>query len=332
MLHILLLLLKVVGIILFTVLGIVLLLLLLLVFTPLRYELEGSGKGDLRSLYVRARISFLVRLIRVSIEYQEEQFAWKVSLAWKHFSNEKTEMEIEPKVKKSEPKNSSSSDLKKHEVQKISTDSVTKQKSIDGKSENKTIVEKIEAKEKNEKSEEKEVLDHLKGEKEKRDDTKKQKDAIFKKIERWAEKLKCTSGKIYDMMVSLKDKTDEFKDFINDETHQSAVHKLLLESKRFLKKIKPKRMVGELSFGFEDPSITGRVLGWISMLYPYLQEQLTISADFEEKTLSGKLYIKGRIRLSMILSFLLYLFFDKTVRITIRHILKLSKKFRQGGQ
>lgn len=332
MLHILLLLLKIVGMILIAVLGIVLLLVMILVFTPLRYELEGSGEGDLSSLHVWVRISFLVRLIRVSIEYQEEQFAWKVSLAWKHFSNEKTAVELETKAEKSELKDSISSDIKKHEEKKFSAVSVSQQKTLDNKSRTKTISEKIEPKERVEKSGKKATSVSSEKKKEKVDDTIKQKVNIFKKIEQWAEKLKCTSRKICDMMVALKDKTDEIRNFINDETHKSAFHKLLSESKRFLKKIKPKLIDGEIAFGFEDPSITGRVLGGVSMLYPYLQNHLTIFADFEEKKLSGKLYIKGRIRLSMILSFLLYLLFDKTVRITIRHILKLSKKFRQGGQ
>lgn len=314
MLQILLLLLKIMGMILIAVLGIVLLLIMILVFAPFRYELEGSGEGDLRSLHVWVGISALLRLIKVSIEYQEEQFVWKASLAWKHFSNEKTVMETEPKVEKLERKESNPSDSRKQDEKKISTASVSQQKTPKSKSENKNTSVNLGKK------------------KEKTEDTKKQKTRILQKIEQWIEKLKCTSKKIYDMMITLKEQTAEIKHFINSETHQNAFFKLLSELKRFVKKAKPKKLSGKILFGFEDPSITGRVLGGMSMIYPYLQEHLTISADFEKKVLSGNLYIKGRIRLSMFLSFLLYLFWDKTVRITIHHILKLSKKFRQGGQ
>lgn len=331
MFHILLLLLKILGIILLAVLGIVFLLILTLIFTPLRYELKGSSSGDLSSLNVQAKATFLVKIIRVYVQYQEEKLTWKFCLAWKDFSNQEIEMNASENAKESEPKKtvlSISEDQAEHSISERISESTPKEpimqeKTVENKQENKTVSENSENKAKKISSETK---------KEKVEDSQKTKTGILKKIERLFQKLKCTFRKIYDMMISLKEKVDEITNFINDETHKSAFFKFLLELKRFLKKLKPKVLDGAVSFGFEDPSITGRVLGGISMIYPYLQEHLNISADFEEKTLSGKLYIKGRIRLSMILSFLLHLLLDKTVRITIRHILKLSKKFRQGGE
>lgn len=308
MLHILLLLLKIVGIILLAVLGIMLLLVLILVFTPFRYELDGSSSGDLSSLDVQAKVSFLAQIIRLYIQYQEEQLTWKFCFAWKHFPNKNIETNASENKKEAEPK--------KEVTSKVP---VTQKKTVENKQEKKTI--SVNSGNKTEK-----MSSEIK--KDKTEDSKNAKTGIIKKIERLFQKLKCTFRKIYDMMAVLKEKTDEIKDFIDDETHRSAFCKFLLEAKRFLKKVKPKVLDGAITFGFEDPSITGRILGGISMIYPYFQEHLTISADFEEKTLSGKLYIKGRIRLSMILSFLLYLFLDKTVRITVHHILKLSKKFR----
>lgn len=331
MLHILLLLLKIVGIIILAVLGILLLLILILVFAPLRYELDGSSSGDLSSLDIQAKASFLAQIIRIYIQYQDEQLTWKFCLAWKHFFNKKIETNISENEKESESdktvfsNNEKQSEYSMSEEISVSASEVpaSVKRIVDDTHEKNLISKSTEKKTEKISSETK---------KEKTEDSKKVKTGILKKIERLFQKLKCTFRKIYDMMAVLKEKTDEIKNFIDDETHRSAFCKFLLEAKRFLKKVKPKVLDGAITFGFEDPSITGRVLGGISMIYPYLQEHLTISADFEEKTLSGKLYIKGRIRLSMILSFLLYLFLDKTVRITVRHILKLSKKFRQGGQ
>lgn len=312
MLHILLLLLKIVGIIILAVLGIVLLLVLTIAFTPLRYELDGSSNGDLSSLNVQAKVFFLARIIRIYVQYQEERLTWKFCLAWKNFSNQEIGTNASENKEESEPKKEG-----------MSKAPVTQKKIVENKQEKKTISENSENKTEKISSEIK---------KEKTEDSKNAKTRILIKIERLFQKLKCTFRKIYDMIAVLKEKTDEIKNFIDDGTHKSAFYKFLSESKRFLKKVKPKVLDGAISFGFEDPSITGRVLGGISMIYPYLQDHLIISADFEEKTLSGKIYIKGKIRLSMIFSFLLYLLLDKTVRITVRHIFKLSKKFRQGGQ
>lgn len=319
MLHILLLLLKIIGIILLAVLGIVFLIILTLIFAPLRYELNGSSSGDLSSLNIQAKATFLVRIIRGYVQYQDKKLTWKLHLAWKLFSNQEIETNVSETEKDSETKKpvlSIGEDQAEHSISERISDPtpkepITQAKTVENKQKNKTVSENSENKTENISSETK---------KGKTENSKKEKTGILKKIERLFQKLKCTFGKIYDMMISLKEKTDEITSFINDETHKSAFFKFLSELKRFLKKIKPKVLDGEISFGFEDPSITGRVLGGISMLYPYLQEHLDISADFEEKTLYGKLYIKGRIRLSMILSFLVHLFLDKTVRITIRHI------------
>lgn len=316
MLHILLLLLKILGIILLAVLGIVFLLILTLLFAPLRYEVKGSSNGDLSSLNVQAKATFLVRIIRGYVQYQEEKLTWKLHLAWKIFSNQEIETDVSENKKESETKKavlSISEDRATHSISERISDStlkepITQDKTVENKQENKTVSE----------NKTKKISSETK--KGKTEDSKKATTGIRKKIDRLFQKLKCTFEKIYDMMISLKEKTDEITNFINDETHKSAFFKFLSELKCFLKKLKPKVLDGEISFGFEDPSITGRVLGGISMLYPYLQEHLNISADFEEKTLSGKLYIKGRIRLSMILSFLVHLFLDKTVRITIHHI------------
>lgn len=328
MLHILLLLLKIIGIIIASVFGILLLFILLLLFTPLHYEITGNSCENLNSLKLNAQISFFVRLIRIKMEYQENELYWKICLAWKKISNETSSKQGTQKQKTLESKTTES----KVPDSKTTDSKVSNSKTSDSKvSDSKISDSKVsECETQNYKASNHEATKHEATQKADAEQKSDYKTESF--IEKFIEKLKCTFTKIYDMITLLKEKTDAFMDFFNNETHRTAFLKALIEIKRLLKKLKPKKLNGTILFGFEDPSVTGKVLGGISILYPYIQDNLTISADFETKRLSGDLFIKGRIRVSMFLTFLFHMIINKDVRITFRNILKLINELKQGGK
>ena len=293
----LLLLLKIIGIIILSILGIFLLFILLLIFTPIRYELKGECTGNLDSLDFNAKLSFFIRLITVRIQYHENQLVWKVRLAWKKITSESDSAE-----KKSDTLFSAEQPEKKAtavSVKKVSESSINK-----------------------------DFTHNAKGTSSQEQKTN---TGFTEKIETLIKKIKCTFTKICAMINALKEKTDEITAFLSNETHKAAFQKLLSEIRKLFKKLKPKKWDGVITFGFDDPSVTGKVLGGISILYPYIQDNLIVNADFDKKMLSGNLDVKGRIRLSIFLSFLLHLIVNKNVRVTISHILKLIKKFKQGG-
>ena len=58
---------------------------------------------------------------------------------------------------------------------------------------------------------------------------------------------------------------------------------------RILKSIRPRKYKAELRFGFEDPSLTGELLGIIALLYPKLKDDVRVIPDFENKVFEGSI-------------------------------------------
>lgn len=137
-------------------------------------------------------------------------------------------------------------------------------------------------------------------------------------------KIKYTFEKICDTIKTLLEKKDKLLEFIEDEIHRSAFFTALKELRRLLRFLKPKRVEADLHFGFEDPSITGKVLGLISMIYPFLGEHTNIQPDFEQKILEGNIAISGKLRVLYVVIMGWNLIWNKNVRTTFRHIRKFE--------
>lgn len=78
MLHIVLLVLKIIGIILASVLGLLIALILIVLFVPIRYKVKAEYHDQLKAA---ARVSWLLRIISFSAEYNTEDFSLTDSLA-----------------------------------------------------------------------------------------------------------------------------------------------------------------------------------------------------------------------------------------------------------
>jgi hypothetical protein len=107
---------------------------------------------------------------------------------------------------------------------------------------------------------------------------------------------------------SLKENWDKFKSYPYKGMLISDT-KLLM--KRLIKPLKPKEFNLKCSFGFDDPSITGSVLGAahaVCGIYG-LYDHVSITADFEKKYLSYESQVIGKIRLwSLTWPFVVYSF------------------------
>ena len=87
-LHILLIILKIIGIIIAVLLGLILLLLVILLCVPVRYRMEASMPGEIKESTVRGRVTWLLRLIRIDVSFEEQELKWRVRIAWKSFGSE----------------------------------------------------------------------------------------------------------------------------------------------------------------------------------------------------------------------------------------------------
>lgn len=340
MLHILLAILKVIGIILLSIIGLILFILLVIIYTPIRYKINGKCDGDFNSLKLDVKITFLFRLLKFKISFQEKKLVWQAQILWKKFFSKKDESDDLEANSNSSENDSDTSDflLEEFEIDEnlIKNEQKTKQnktKPVESTPQQ-NISEKKEISSDEKKNASKKKKDTFSKEHtEKKKDTSSkehtEKQSLEEKIDSLIEKIKCTTQKICDKINQIDELKETIIQFLEDEDHKIAFIKLIRELKRLCKKLKPNKLRGNIRFGFEDPSTTGKLLGGISILYPYIKDHIHVTADFEEKVLVGDIYIKGKLRISMLLSFVLYLIVIKSVRITITHINKLVKK---GGK
>ena len=100
MLHILFLILKIIGIILLAIIGIVVVLGGIVLFVPIRYRIKMETTNGLKGLRMEAKATWLLRLISAFVVYQDGELDGKARIAWKKFdiasdADEKKEMVTE---------------------------------------------------------------------------------------------------------------------------------------------------------------------------------------------------------------------------------------------
>lgn len=289
MLHFFLLILKIIGWILLAILGILVLLVCVVLFVPVRYELDGKCNGTIDTLDVRFRFSFLLHFLAGTVCYTEGKPTWNLRIAWKRFVNRDTELQETP-IKKSEDSESSVNNAKDEEIN-VPEEPIKNEESVSEESITKESVTK-------------ETVS---------------KETVSKK-ESFLDKIEYKYKKIRDKLREIARKKEKVMEFLTNEIHQAAFLKVISELKRLLLRLRPQKIMGEIEFGFDDPAWTGQVLAGISILYPYFADCFQIIPDFEEKKLRGQLEIKGKISAKNFVALGLRVILDKNVRMTLRHI------------
>ena len=99
MIHILLLILKIIGIILLAILGILLISIVVVLFLPVQYQMEAKTEDGLEHLEVHAKAHWLLHLIYAYWDYEDKQSRWQVRIGWKKLNKKrKAAMSDEDKV------------------------------------------------------------------------------------------------------------------------------------------------------------------------------------------------------------------------------------------
>lgn len=300
MLHILLLILKIIGIILAVILGIIILLLGIVLFVPIRYEIAAKCDGTIDSLRAKVKVTWLLRILRAEIFLKGKILKWQIKAAWINKSNAVVfGGQKEEKQNEAEKSKEVKEEVFKNEVSQETSEIIEEKQEEDQED---LKEERLE--ENSQKSEEKcENVSET-------DETAFE-EGIKKSI---SDKIKEKYEKIKSTIEDLIQKKNKIFDFLTDESHIHALKKLKKEVFILLRKLKPKKANIKLKFGFEDPSLTGKVLGGISILYPVLGDTIDIIPDFENQILQGNVHIKGRIRCCHFAALALKLLLCKDIR------------------
>lgn len=314
MLHILFLILKIIGIILAVILGLILLVICIVLFVPICYKADLHGSGNARELTVHAKVSWLFGLIKAVFALENGKTDLSVRIASKKLWDSNP---VEDKAEdRAEEKPTPEKKAVMQEKQVIQGEE--KQDDTTNRITDKSVEDQTEKAEKSEQTAKTRPESAEKKQRKKKD--RKEDSDSASKIEQITEKIKCTYHKFCDKINEITEKKDKISDFLTDETHKNAFLKLKNEAFHLLKKLKPKKIQGEITFGFEDPSLTGRLLAWISMIYPWIGEHTDITPDFEHRTLSGDLSIRGRLYVITPVVTAIRLILSKAVRRSFKDI------------
>lgn len=311
--HVILLILKVLGITLLILLGIVLLLVLLLLLAPFHYTIDAEYYGDVKAV---GRIQWLCFVLDLKGVYGNNKFLYYLKSFGFMISTNDEEDKHYRAVSDEEAESDKSSDkAKPSEAEKVPV---------------KVVEDEFEAYEQEQKPK-----------------SEPQKKSIFMRIYEGIEsglewvvtipmrvhdKISELMARILDFFANLAENMNKVikkRDMILQKItgvrsllEKPYTKKVLKDGKVLLKKmwkhVRPRKLQGSIHFGLEDPATTGQLLGVVGMLYPVYRNHFVIAPDFEQQIFEGKIYAKGRVQIGrmtfLALRFMLTRDFFKTVQ------------------
>ncbi len=348
MMNILLGILKIIGILLAVLLGLLLLVFLILCFGPIGYGGKGTWQEEkqvggyiswlgfvlrVRADYcMEAGLTWCIRLFGIIIASNAEEFIEKkeekrrkkeVRKALKAKKKEKKTVEshkprVEETVVTRQPDEKREDSFEtKDKVKEIKKD-VPSRNSLENGESKETVTTAFEPEPKEKKSFVSSIKDVFSGILEKGR-------SLLTKFKKFVEKIKAIPLKVKGMMTALREKIDlvlEIKEFIFGEKNRPGFHHVLKNGKKMVCHILPVKISGEVTFGVEDPYTMGQILTILGIFYPVYQDKFTLHPDFENSVFQGNAELKGRIIPG-------YLLWRVLVIIGSREVRRIIKEGRQ---
>ncbi len=295
MLHVLLLILKITGIVIACILGLVILIVAAVLFVPVRYKADADYHGKFKA---HAKLSWL-GILRVLVSYDEELAIKAKALFITIYSNDNKEKSS--KHKKSEKKK-----LKQPEEKNIFSVNDEEAKKLTEKEEKPQIkmAEAVNETKEDVQDVKETVSEDESGDTQNKNFFDKVKDkcfVIYTKIKEIIKLIKDTVKKVSGAADRLKEKVSKAKEFVTDEDNKALFHFLLEQLKALIKVIRPKKYRINARLGFEDPATMGKVLAYISIFYGMSGVDLSLEPVFGENIKEGSIFLKGNIRIFSVL-------------------------------
>lgn len=321
-LHILLGILKIIGILLLILLALVLLTVLALLFAPVRYRMEGERTD---SFYQgKITISWLMRLVWFHAGYDSRKGKTEYSVRILGISAKQAaaffrkcrgirQKAAEKKAKKKKSKE----DQKKPEV--------TAAQEVLGQSDAPEITKTQEKISETEQSSLSRMEDPGKGERERQRGKKNPVRKFWENLKKILRTILAVPKKISGALKNFRltaagicDKIKQIRELWESSQFQGAKGAAVQETKGLLRHIKPRKLRGRIAFGTEDPCTTGEILAAAGIFYPLYGENLIIEPYFDKEILEGEIQAKGRICGICMAAAAFRLFRNQDIRFIIR--------------
>lgn len=127
-------------------------------------------------------------------------------------------------------------------------------------------------------------------------------------------KKKRKKSSFTDRIKRICEKVSSLREAVEDEENQKAFRLLISRAKYLLHHLRFRKFDGQLTFGFDDPAMMGRILGALSLFYPLYGERFTITPVFDHTLFEGEIALKGHVRLIHILIAGIQLMMNKKIR------------------
>ncbi|MBD5551632.1 MAG: DUF2953 domain-containing protein [Lachnospiraceae bacterium] len=315
MLEVVLLVLKIAGIILAVILGILIVAACVVLLVPVRYRgdfsVSDAAQGKGKDIGVLLRAAWFLRLVRVYVSYEESirvrvklLFFTLMDTAKERKIRKKKALEDEVEKEQKQEENKADEEIKSEEAKADAGERAEKSKpEPDG---NRADAEDDPKDGNNESSCQKE-------------DQEQEKNGIKSRIYNILQTIR----DFCDKLKGIKQKAEKIEElWISD--HMIRSRSLLGKQLGYLlKHTRPKKLEGYLRFGFEDPATTGYAMALYGILYPLWSPKLSVEPDFEKQILDCHILIKGKIRAWHFVRVALRLIFSKDVRDVIKDVKKL---------
>lgn len=287
--------LKIIGIVLLCILGLLVFLFLSVLFVPIRYSFQGEYKED---LYVKAKITWFLHILSLSFIYKEKEPVMKLRLLGIPLSFlEKTNKKTNTPPKKNKVKQ----EVKQEE--KVSTnipvhskeEPVTQEESFTQKEE--PIFKKT---------------------------NKKKPPAFFDKIKKTIRAIMNFISSFINKTRNIKDNFSYYMELLSHEDTIAAYKTCKYRFGKLIHHVIPKRFEVHVTYGLDDPASTAKILAIHSMFYAYIGNYIYLHPDFEEQTLEINTKGNGRITSGIFGYHILKVFFDRNCRNFLSKLKKES--------
>lgn len=316
MLHIIFLILKIIGIILLCILGIVLTAVSCVLFIPLRYRIEVFREEgeDKPPVSVQVKFTWLLHLVNVLLRYPAEVYVRARIFLFTVFRM--------PEKKKKRNRGGKHENAGKAEwdARAVPEAEETEQAEPAGR-ENVEDAAAMEAEGTGPAQEQEpfSLIGRLLGKIQKFIDKIKE---IIQKIKSAFENIRYTIRHFCDKIRFTLDNIQYYREVMESEAFKGSWSLCRKQVGALLKEIKPDRFEADLIIGTGDPAITGEILAACGMLYPLMGQNVRVVGDFERTHIEGYVYMKGSIHVFPFLYAAAKVYWNKDVRTLI----KLFKK------
>lgn len=337
MLHIILILLKIIGILLLIIIGILILLLFCLLFVPVRYKAFAEGKDTNWNL--RGNVSWLAHIISVHAYYVEKQLTYEVYVfgipmlkfmdRMKNHKNRKVISDATPDSSENAARKDAPDDEAEHIIRKEEKyeeaktsdepSGVRKKESISNTQKSSQGCEGAQDVQENQQIPESAETVAETFENDSSSNT--EKPSFIEKILSAVNCIIHIPEKIYYTIHRVYDKIQAGIAILCSDEVQHLKKTIILYMKKILNHIKPRYIKGNLTYGFDDPALTGQVLGCVAVFFGFLPKKLVITPDFEERCLEGQITLSGRIFGICFAVWGLQILFDKKTIPAIKHVM-----------